>query len=167
MVDPERWSNWLELLAFAKANGEVMTMADYALAVATDNCPGIANGDQADADADGAGDVCDVEAIDVVPGSPVNAINPSSSGLVAVAVLGSELIDVRLVAVASLRFGPAGAPPEPGVRHKDVNGDGFTDLLVKFRIAATGIVLGDTEACLEGEIGGTPFRACDSIRTPS
>jgi len=165
MVDLERWAHWLELLAFAKAQGEVMTMGDYALAVASDNCPGIANADQADRDADGAGDVCDVEAIDVSPGSPVNAINPGSGGLVEVAVLGSALIDVGLVVAETLRFGPDGAAPEPGVRFRDVNGDGFGDLLAKFRIADTGIEAAASEACLAGVIGGTPFLACDAIRT--
>jgi hypothetical protein len=46
VVDPERWARWLELLAVAKANGEVLTLGDYALAVATDNCPGPDRGDR-------------------------------------------------------------------------------------------------------------------------
>ena len=110
MVDPERWARWLELLAFARSNGEVMTMGDYVLAVSTDDCPGIPNADQADRDADGRGDVCDVDRIDVKPGSFPNAINPNARGLVPVAILGSPGLDLSEVGVESLALGTGGAP---------------------------------------------------------
>ena len=59
MVDPGRWTNWLALLSHAKANGEVMTMGDYALAMQYDNAPTVSNPGQADADHDGIGDAID------------------------------------------------------------------------------------------------------------
>jgi hypothetical protein len=69
MVDPERWDRWLTLLRFAKENGVVLTMADIALAGGTDNCIGIPNSDQSDQDADCRGDPCDVDEIDIKPGT--------------------------------------------------------------------------------------------------
>ncbi|MCF7957840.1 MAG: FG-GAP-like repeat-containing protein [Phycisphaerae bacterium] len=59
MVDPERWEKWMTLLDFVNANGQPMTLGDYALAMAFDNAPTVSNEDQADADHDGIGDVID------------------------------------------------------------------------------------------------------------
>jgi hypothetical protein len=165
MVDPQRWLLWLELLEYARTHGEVMTMGDYALAVATDNCPGLSNADQADADADGRGDVCDVERIDIKPGSDTNPINPRSRGLVPVAIIGTGSLDVTNVQVETLAFGPGGAPPAHGGHLGDLNGDGLTDLLTHHSTALGAISPGSTHACLRGEIAGTPFVACDSIVT--
>ena len=93
MVDPDRWRNWMALLNHAKANGEVMTMGDYALAMQFDNAPTVPNPDQADADHDGIGDVIDDATINVVevqvdsPASGAEAtltatlLNGSSTGI--------------------------------------------------------------------------------------
>lgn len=59
MVDLERWTKWMTLLDFVKQNGQPMTMGDYALAMAFDNAPTVANPDQADTDHNGIGDVID------------------------------------------------------------------------------------------------------------
>jgi hypothetical protein len=59
MVDLERWDKWMTLLDFVNANGQPMTMGDYALAMAFDNAPTVSNSDQTDADHDGIGDVID------------------------------------------------------------------------------------------------------------
>jgi hypothetical protein len=59
MVDPDRWAMWLTLLDYCKSNGVVMTLGDYALAMAYDNAPTVYNPDQADSDHNGVGDVID------------------------------------------------------------------------------------------------------------
>jgi FG-GAP-like repeat/Thrombospondin type 3 repeat/HYR domain len=59
MVDPDRWAMWLTLLDYCKANGVVMTLGDYALAMAYDNAPTVYNPNQADSDHNGIGDVID------------------------------------------------------------------------------------------------------------
>ncbi len=46
-----------------------------------------------------------------------------------------------------------------------MNGDGFVDHVGNYRTRETGIVAGDTEACLSGDADGSPFLACDSVRT--
>jgi hypothetical protein len=103
--------------------------------------------------------------IDIRPGSDFNPINPMSMGVIAVAILGSVGFDVADVDVTTLAFGPAGAPVlrQPVVL-RDVNGDSFTDLVTHYRQQETGIVAGDTEACITGELlDGTPFEACDDV----
>ncbi|MBW2578105.1 MAG: hypothetical protein JRE38_08560 [Deltaproteobacteria bacterium] len=110
-----------------------------------------------------------VESVDlgIKPGSDPSVINPLSRGVVPVAIFGSYDFDVADIDVTSLTFGIDGALPAIiDKRHRDVNADGFPDLLSHFRIAETGIEIGDTEACLSGEtLDGTPFSGCDTIRT--
>lgn len=56
-----RWDGWMQLLDYVKdyEGGVVMTQGEIALALAFDNAPTVANPGQADADADGIGDVID------------------------------------------------------------------------------------------------------------
>jgi hypothetical protein len=116
-------------------------------------------------------------AIDIKPGSDPNSINPNASGDVAVAILGSDTFDVADIDATTLAFGPPGEPGAP-IEHAngphledkpnhpyDVNEDGFADALAHFVIAETGIMAGDTEACVTGELGGQSFEGCDAIRT--
>ncbi|MEE9606482.1 MAG: hypothetical protein V3U03_01995, partial [Myxococcota bacterium] len=104
--------------------------------------------------------------IDVVPNKAFNSINVGSSGLVSVAILGSDTVDVEQIDHAGLAFGAAGAPPVHGSRGhlKDVNKDGLTDLVSHHRIPETGIAAGDARACLSGELDGAAFEACDAVR---
>lgn len=165
MVDRPRWEPWLTLRAYARSRGQVMTLGDYSLAVATDNCVGIQNADQSDVDADGIGDPCDVERIDIKPGSDTNAVNPRSRGVIPVAIYGTDALLVENIDVTSLRFGPGAAIPAHGGHLEDIDGGGHTDLLTHYRTQASGIMEGDDRACLSGVIAGTSFVACDSVRT--
>jgi hypothetical protein len=105
-------------------------------------------------------------AIDIRPGSGTNPVRASSRGVIAVALLGTESFAVGDVDETTLAFGPGGAPPvQPGAR-RDVNGDGWQDLVSHYRIPETGIAAGDLEACLAGETGeGEAFTGCDAVRT--
>jgi hypothetical protein len=108
-----------------------------------------------------------VAAIDVRPHSRRNRIHPARRELVPVALLGSADLDVADVDVASLAFGPDGAPPWRGrVARRDVNDDGLPDLVARFRSRKTGLARGDTKACLSGRtLEAVAFEGCDPIRT--
>jgi hypothetical protein len=107
--------------------------------------------------------------IDIKPANSANLIQPFSRVLIPVALLGSARLDVRDVDLASVGFGPERAPSvraEGWPSTKDVNGDGRLDLATAHRTSAAGIALGDTQACLTGELkNGTPFEGCDAITT--
>lgn len=106
-------------------------------------------------------------AIDVRPYSEDNRVRPDGRGIVPVAVLGSEDLDVVDLDQASLLFGPAGAAlSEHGAYMADVNKDGMDDLVGFFRISDTGILEGDTEACMTGALtDGATFESCDMVDT--
>ena len=84
--------------------------------------------------------------VDVSPGNPRNFLQPGSHVLFALAVLGSEQLDAAEIDRATLRFGPArAAPADPSLSGlQDVNQDGRLDLMILFRVDASGIELGDT-----------------------
>ncbi len=106
--------------------------------------------------------------IDINPFRAIHRVQLGSHQRVLVVILGSETIDVTKVDVGSLAFGPDGAPSLPAIKPappNDRNRDGFTDLLVRFDMDETGIVAGDTYACLTGKIYGAPLWGCDTIET--
>ena len=69
------------------------------------------------------------------------------------------------VDIPTVEFGPDGAKAS---RHKvkDMNKDALGDLLLRFKIPATGIDCGDTEATLTGEtFEAQNFAGTDSVQT--
>jgi hypothetical protein len=111
-------------------------------------------------------------AIDIRPNSDVNRINQSGRGLISVALLGSDELDVADVDPTTLRFGPGQASPVHELTDsatlaehiEDVNSDGFADLVSHYEIQQTGLSLDDTESCLRGRLlNERPFEGCDSV----
>jgi hypothetical protein len=106
--------------------------------------------------------------IDIRPGDPANSIPISKPVRVPVAVLGTESFDAASIDTDTLMFGPDRAAPEstPAPRLRDVNADGYLDLVAFFRGDAAGITDTDTEACLLGDtLGGERLLGCDAIRS--
>jgi len=111
-------------------------------------------------------------AIDIKPGSAQNVIQPLSRGVIWVAILGSQDFDVSTVDGTTLAFGKAapvhdlGDPAVFAAHLRDVDGDGFTDLVSHYRTAETGIEAGDLGACLSGEtLEGASFLGADTVHT--
>jgi hypothetical protein len=104
--------------------------------------------------------------IDVKPGDALNPIEPLVPGAIAVAVLGSQQLDVTGIDTESLLFGPYRARmARSSVAHvADVNGDGWSDLVSQYRTLQTGLTFQSDEACIEGEVrGGASFQTCDTV----
>ncbi len=85
--------------------------------------------------------------IDVVvkPGGGTPSVNLRSNGLLKVAVLSDASFDATEIDPLTVRLGPAGA----GIFHAqghfdDLDGDGYLDLLLHFRIQDLGVDCGDT-----------------------
>lgn len=104
--------------------------------------------------------------IDIKPGSGTNPVNPRSKGVIPVAVLGSIDFDATQIDYSTTAFGPAEASSAHDGHVKDVNADGFMDMVFHFKTRETGIVCGDTETTLSGEtFDGTPFSGTDTLNT--
>jgi hypothetical protein len=103
--------------------------------------------------------------IDVLPGNAENPLNPGSCGVVPVALLGSDSLDVMDVDPASLALGVTRAPAQH-LSYSDVNGDGWFDLVAHYPVSETGTAYGDTSICLTGATAdGVELAGCDAIRT--
>ncbi len=110
--------------------------------------------------------VLEAIAVDIQPGNATNPINPTSQGVVPVAILGSGSFDVADVDVTTLAFGPDGASPahNAGGHLADLNGDGYRDLLSHYPMRETGLAPGDETACVTGTLfDGIPIEGCDSV----
>lgn len=114
--------------------------------------------------------------IDVKPGDGTNSVNPSSNGVLPVAVLTTEHFDAADIDIATLTLGNevgtethvAGKPNGDYIAAlEDVDADGDLDLIVKFRIealvaagdlshATTSLVLQGRTVSRRGLRGGTP-----------
>jgi hypothetical protein len=108
-------------------------------------------------------------AIDVRPWNARNRVDPDRPGLLPVALLGSEALDVRDVSERSLRLGRGEAEPlgrrRPRVWRGDANGDGRVDLLAFFRGRDAEVAYGDPRLCLTAETrDGALLEGCDAIR---
>ncbi len=109
-----------------------------------------------------------VPRLDVKPGAFPNVINPDARGILPVALLGSFNVDVKDVDTDfPLHLG--GASPMRQLI-QDVNGDGYPDLVLHYRLEETGIKPGDTSISLLGKMHGFNsswewFTVSDSIET--
>ena len=105
--------------------------------------------------------------IDIRPGSFPNSVNPRSTGVISVAVLGTPDFDATTIDPISVAFGPTGAHEAHGMAHiEDADRDGLLDMVLHFRTQESGIQCGDTETSLTGQtVDGVPIEGSDSIRT--
>jgi hypothetical protein len=108
--------------------------------------------------------------IDVKPGNKHNIINPRAKGGIWVANLSDTEPDSPFdpssqVDIPTVEFGPDGAKVNR-YKVKDINKDGIGDLLLRFKIPATGLACGDTEATLTGEtFDSQSITGTDTIKT--
>lgn len=107
--------------------------------------------------------------IDVKPGSGETApINPKSKGTIPVAVLGSAEFKVIDVDLASLTFGATG--DEKSLRKcipadRDVNGDGYPDLMCHFGTELMGVDEEYVRGYLKGKMkDGTAFEGNGNLK---
>ena len=111
--------------------------------------------------------------VDIKPGSDPNSVNLNSRGVLPVAILGSDLLDVSEIDVNSVNIGGVGVAERgrSGQLHaslEDVNGDGNLDLVVHFRIqdlVDAGVLDADTEyLVVDAELNdGTAIQGSDAV----
>jgi hypothetical protein len=108
-------------------------------------------------------------AVDIKPGCSPNTINLGSNGAVPVAILSSSSFDATTVDPTTVMLSGAAVrlrgQGTPMASLNDVNGDGFSDLLVHVSTEALQLADTDVEAVLTGRtFGGTPIHGTDSAR---
>lgn len=106
-------------------------------------------------------------AIDILPKTPINRINPYSYKAVGVAILTTPAFDAATVDPLSVAFGPAGARTVKGhYIFYDIDFDGDLDLILAFFPIESGIQCGDTSASLIGQtFDGQTITGSDTIIT--
>ena len=94
--------------------------------------------------------VCDpVEVdVDIKPGSDENPVNVKSNGVLPVAVLGNDTLNVTDINQTTILLNDTCAPLR--CSYEDVNGDGYDDLVIKFD--AQDVVGCLPESCEDGDI---------------
>jgi len=120
--------------------------------------------------------------IDVYPGTFPNLINLGSTGTTPVGIFGSPTFDVTKVDLSSISMAGVGVALNPSKKGqpktytastKDLNGDGYLDMVVHFvtkslKYSTTnnpaGIKSTDTTVALTGSCDGTSFSGIDSIK---
>lgn len=109
--------------------------------------------------------------VDVKPGGGPNCIQPTSRGVISVAVLGSS-VDVTKIDLATIQIDDDGDPSTAGVRpqrsvFEDVDGDGSVDLVLKFRtqdLNAAGMLLNGNSLFVTGGLtDGQQIRGSDGV----
>lgn len=105
-------------------------------------------------------------AIDVLPDDALNRLAPREH-TIEVAILGDAVLDVRDIEVASLDLGGLAVATKGSgryqARYEDANGDGRSDLVVRFDRTSDPVVVDGTVA-LTGELAdGTPIQGQDSL----
>ena len=101
--------------------------------------------------------------IDIKPADPLNVVNPFSHGELWVTLLSDDEFDALQTDISKVRFG-AGKAAVLAYRVRDVNRDGASDLLLRFRISEVGIRCADQEISLTGETyAGVPIIGIDSV----
>jgi hypothetical protein len=105
--------------------------------------------------------------LDLSPGPFPSIVVPRSRLQIALSIPGTPSFDATTVNPATVRFGATGTEAPPASYSlTDVDGDGDTDLALRFRTEQTGIQCGDTSAILTGRTyGGVMIRGSVAIRT--
>ncbi|MGW8282374.1 MAG: hypothetical protein ACWGON_03645 [Gemmatimonadota bacterium] len=115
--------------------------------------------------------------IDVRPFTVADRIPLNAGGVLPVALLGTEDLDVLSVDVTTLAFGPAGGPFTAPIHDlgiegvladhlKDLNLDGRLDLVTHYRIVDLGFEDGDEFGCMTGfSLEGLALEGCTEVFT--
>ncbi|HEY95455.1 MAG TPA: hypothetical protein G4O15_11025 [Dehalococcoidia bacterium] len=120
------------------------------------------------------GEVC----VDIKPGSDPNPVNVKSKGVLPIAILGDESFDITAIDPSTVQLA---SPLHDDVvadplrwSYEDTNGDGYTDLLLRYKtqvlipFTVTTVAHGDEMELqivgeLKAEFGGIPIVGSDVI----
>ena len=107
--------------------------------------------------------------IDIKPGAEPNALNLKKDKIVTVAILGDGSLNINDIDVTPLADAPKFGGNTPAVptriSYQDVNKDGFTDLVLQYRLAQLGFTMSSAEGCISGKLtDGTVIEGCDSVK---
>src|SRR3989344_593469 len=108
-------------------------------------------------------------AIDIKPNSSPNSINLGSKGTVPVAIFGNGTFNVRQIALESVTLADAPIKLKNNEKfitnYKDINGDGFTNIVIHIITEKLQLTPSDTKAELNGFLfDGTEIKGSDSVK---